>query len=244
MSHRPQSGQVKAVGVTIPVHDEELLLPSCLRALDGALARLPDQLRVQVAIVLDCCSDGSSAIAMDWAAGRRAVVVECSANSVGVARRLGCATLLRGWPRLAPTDIWLATTDADSEVPENWLTAQLQAGDGGADLWAGRVTVSDWSQFSPRTSRQWARVYEREVAPIHGASLGIRGHAYLQAGGFQALTSGEDRDLHDRALGLGFVAHYDATARVSTSARRVARAPRGFAHLLNDLEHFTLAAGG
>ena len=44
-----------------------------------------------------------------------------------MARRAGSCALLSLWPEEDPARIWLATTDADSYVPRDWLTVQMEA---------------------------------------------------------------------------------------------------------------------
>jgi hypothetical protein len=125
--------------------------------------------------------------------------------------------------------MWIATTDADSQVPQDWLSVQLEAREAGADLWAGRVRVDDESAVV----RRWRARYSLEPRPVHGANLGFSGSLYQRIGGFRPLRSGEDRDLHRRATAAGFKVAYGRRATVVTSARRRGRAPRGFAGLLN-----------
>jgi hypothetical protein len=141
--------------------------------------------------------------------------------------------MLGTWRTLQPRNIWLATTDADSQVPKEWLSAQLAAHEAGADVWTGRVTVEDWSSYGRTTALRWNEAYEGEVAPIHGASLGFNAQMYLTAGGFAGVHTGEDRALHRAILDAGGRAHEDVTLRVVTSGRRQARAPLGFAHALS-----------
>jgi hypothetical protein len=237
----PRLTRTKAVGVVIPVHDEEELLGSALAALERAFAEVMHlSLECRTAIVLDNCRDGSAAVARRWsrALARRRVphqsVVSLSGSAgVGNARRLGSATLLRLWRALDPAHIWLATTDADSRVPPSWLAAQVAAHESGADIWTGRVSVEDWSTYDGRTALLWNEAYDDERLPVHGASLGFNAQSYLDAGGFASLRTGEDREIHQAILDTGGHAWEDREHRVVTSARRRARAPLGFAHALS-----------
>jgi hypothetical protein len=149
---------------------------------------------------------------------------------------MGCEAILQTWQHLDPDALWLATTDADSQVPEDWLVAQLDARSEGADMWTGRVDVTDWSAHRRSTSIRWASQYQNEAAPIHGASLGLTALAYRRAGGFQPLATGEDRALYRSARDTGARIHHDQVVKVVTSARRDARAPLGFAHALTSTE--------
>jgi hypothetical protein len=221
-----------AVGVVIPVHNEEALLPRALDFLGEALAGLPCGIRAQVAIILDDCSDLSEDIAWQWSRSHQAVIVTERAGNVGAARRSGCETILAGWSQVGYEAMWLATTDADSQVPADWLTAQLSASHRGVDFWAGRVMVTDWSAHSEGTKGRWTARYADERDPVHGASLGFSASTYVRLGGFRPLQTGEDRDLYRRAVSRRCRILHDTAAVVETSGRRHGRAPRGFADAL------------
>ena len=236
--------RTKAVGVVIPVHNEGELLGAALAALDRAFFGVVHLgIECHTAIVLDNCSDGSASIARYWArtlarsgGAHQAVTLRCLSSSVGNARRVGCEALLRRWAAFDPGTIWLATTDADSRVPPNWLAAQVAAHEAGADLWTGRVTVEDWSPYAQRTAVLWREAYDNELVPVHGASLGCNARTYLNARGFSSLRTGEDRALHKAILEAGGHAVEDPETMVITSARRQARAPLGFAHALSSFD--------
>jgi hypothetical protein len=238
MSRLRVARAVRAVGVVVPVHDEEELLPLALAGVEEAIDALPSGVARRVAVVLDDCRDGSAAVAHAWAGrvGASVIVGEC--RSVGMARRAGTRALLSAWPGASPERIWLATTDADSRVPSDWLTVQLEAHRSGSDLWAGRVCVAEQSAVV----RQWNEAYGAERRPIHGANLGFSGSLYEHIGGFRCLRSGEDRDLHRRAVAAGFRVTYDLRAAVTTSGRRRGRAPGGFASVLGGVEEELLDA--
>jgi hypothetical protein len=231
VSRYPHRRTVSSIGVVVPVHDEEELLPEALRALERAIAALPRSVSCRVAVVVDDCEDGSWAIARCWAARGGVLVIRRKWRNVGLARRTGFVGLMAGWPESEHGHLWLATTDGDSRVPADWLTVQLEAYASGADLWAGRVGV-DCSNEGSASMQRWAARYAAERAPIHGASLGFTAGLYSRIGGFRPLPSGEDRDLHDRAAALGFRIAYDSRATVTTSSRRTGRAPYGFASVL------------
>ena len=186
----------------MPVHDEEDLLSDCLAALRTACrVGAGTGAEVGVTVVLDACSDRSPALVA--AAAFRAVRVD--AHNVGRARAAGFAAALTDptgrWPQSdSLDDIWLATTDADSRVPPNWLTAQLAAARGGADMVLGTVTVEDWSNWSASTAERYAEEYGQPgpggAHPhVHGANLGIRASVYREVGGFPPVPTGEDHAL-------------------------------------------------
>jgi Glycosyl transferase family 2 len=239
-----EGARTKAVGVVVPVHNEEDLLYHALEAIGQAFVRVEGRgITCRAAIVLDRCSDSSATVARRWVDGSRRhggqlkpIVVRSDSASVGQARRAGSSALLQEWTDIDLRHIWLATTDADSLVPSDWLLTQLDAHEGGADLWAGRVVVDDWSPYDPFTARRWSDAYDREDAPIHGASLGFNAQLYVEAGGFTAQASGEDRALYHAIVARGGRTHHDSEVRVVTSGRRRARAPMGFSSVLTAVE--------
>ena len=209
----------------VPAHDEQALLPACLASLRLA-ARHPALRHVQVHIVpvLDACSDDSGAVAPG--------ALEVRARNVGVARAAGFAAVLAREAGRPPAALWLATTDADSTVPVDWLATQLGLASLGADVVAGTVQVQDWSEQPAAVRQRFARSYG---APgqghrhVHGANLGLSAAAYLDAGGVPPLALAEDQALVDA---LRLRAHrLVATGQIPvvTSGRRESRTVGGFA---------------
>jgi hypothetical protein len=231
-------------GVVIPVHNEDQLVGRALASLGRAVVHASPNRRVEVgvAVVLDACRDRSGEIVAQWSRSigprprLQVQILEGDQGNVGAARGLGCQALLAQWSATPPEDIWLATTDADSEVPRNWITSQMRVRRRGAQVWVGGVGVRDWSGRSTATAQAWQQQYEAECLPIYGANFGLDAATYLQVGGFRALPSGEDRALFEQASAVGAVIHRDPAVRVLTSGRRVARAPNGFADALNAIE--------
>lgn len=222
---------IRAVRVVVPAHDEERLIEACLTSLRAAVDRVP--LPVDVVVVLDACSDATASICA--AHGARTGAVPW--RNVGAARGFGFA----GTP--PDPDLWLATTDADTRVAADWLSAQVRLADEGADAVLGVVDVDDWSAHRPETEAAFRRLY-RGTAPgsvrahrhVHGASFGVRASAYRRSGGFAALAVGEDRDLARRLDADPAARVVRSTAvRATTSARRDPRAAGGFGDLLASL---------
>ncbi len=235
---------IEAVGVVVPAHDEEELLPACLAGLaEAATVATADRpgLRVRIVVAADACTDGTAAVAER--AG--AQVVPLAARNVGTARATGLAALLRpgspvwdGDPPPEPGALWLATTDADSVVPAHWLSGQLRQAETGWDAVVGTVTVADWTGYPNRTVREFARRYGtwQDWHPhVHGANLGFTAAAYQAVGGFPALRTGEDRALVRSLQARGFRVLRSAGVSVITSARVRYRAPAGFGHDLATL---------
>jgi hypothetical protein len=243
----PTSDNLPAVGVVLPVRDEEGLLGSSLRAIIAASRPLmATGHRVSLVLVLDRCRDDSAAVAE--AVRHRAVaedprlgfsVVVSEAANVGRARHLGAMRLLDACGDLDPTRVWLASTDADSKVPPNWLTHQMDQYRLGVEGWAGTVVIEDWSGRPPSLAASFAhryRVDRLERPHVHGTNLAVRADAYLRAGGYPSIPTGEDHGLWQALVATGAHVVHDHTCPVITSSRVDARAPLGFAHALDQIE--------
>lgn len=222
---------LQAVGVIVPAHDERELLPGCLDAL--AIAAEVVHLPVTVVVVLDSCTDGTDQVVV----GRPVTAVTSSARSVGAARSLGAASVLRHWRHVEPSRLWIASTDADTHVGPTWLAEQVAIADAGADLALGTVRLAP-CQAPPRLVAAWQRGYDATDGHghVHGANLGVRGSTYLRAGGFCDARHDEDVQLV-AAVAADTQACVVRTGAmvVTTSGRLEGRAPAGFAAHLREL---------
>lgn len=231
------SSRVDLIGVLVPARDEQELLPACLAALAVAAAA-PELTGVAVAVVVvaDGCTDATVERAVE--AGVAVVARPGPQGNVGAARHAGALHLLadaaRG--RVPAERVWLASTDADSQVPADWLALHRTAAEAGLDAVLGTVAVADWSGHLPGAAGEFARSYDAwraggagAVHPhVHGANLGVRGSTYLGVGGFPPEGADEDRGLVAALLRSGARVLRTPAGPVFTSARRVARARTGF----------------
>jgi glycosyltransferase involved in cell wall biosynthesis len=211
------------IGVLIPVHNEELLLDECLRAVLQA-ARHPDLAGevVTVLLVLDSCTDASASIARQYPA----TVLEVAVRNVGLARAAGARVLLEQGAR------WIACTDGDSTVAEDWLVEQLALD---ADAVCGTITPGVWDKNIPECAQiRYQQHYQHREGHrhIHGANLGISAAAYVIAGGFPPLACHEDVHLIRQLELSGARIAWSCRPRVTTSTRLDARAEGGFGDYL------------
>jgi glycosyltransferase involved in cell wall biosynthesis len=224
---------IRAVGLVVPAHDEEDLLPACLAGIREA-AGMARPTPVRVVVVADACTDQTAQLARSHGAA----VVEINARSVGAARQAGMREVLRQLGHLDPAQVWLATTDADTLVPPGWLSQQLRYAGQGWDAVIGTVTVADWTGHPPEVPSRYREHYGAPAGNhphVHGANLGFTAQAYLAAGGFMLRRTAEDRALVKALEEAGRRVLRTTQVSVVTSARRHARAPLGFSHLLSTL---------
>lgn len=222
------------IGVIVPAHNEARVIDHCLASIAVAAAHPGlDGEPVLVVVALDDCSDATAA----RCAGHGVMTVTLDARCVGVARAAAASCALAHGAR------WIASTDADTSVPADWLWRQVSCG---ADAFCGVVEVVDWLDYPEAVRVAFNRhgeVVQDGHRHIHGANMGFSAAAYLAAGGFPALATSEDvalvAALTDTQARLAWLAQ----PAVVTSARRTARAPLGFSSFLRALERDVMEAG-
>lgn len=217
---------IEAVQVVVPAHDEEETIAGCLSSIAAAARRVG--LPTTVTVVADSCTDATVEIALHAGAD----VLPLGARCVGAARDAGVRRALER-SGTEPARVWVALTDADSTVPEDWLSGQLACG---ADLAVGRAEPDPATLTTPLLRAWWARhTLTDERLRVHGANLGCTGAAYLAAGGFPPLAEHEDVAFVRAALAAG-VRWTAGTPAVRTSGRTQGRTPGGFAGYLRVLD--------
>lgn len=211
-----------SVGVVVPARDEADSIVACLAALARSAGRVP--VPVRAVVVVNGTTDATARLAR--AAGAR--VVELGRAGVGAARAAGVEAALAGRD---PDRTWLATTDADSLVPPDWLEHHLALASAGADAVVGTVRLAGPVLAAHHA---WHQEYLAGLARaghrhVHGANLSFSARAYVDVGGFTALPAHEDADLVQRLDASGRRVVRSVAAPVTTSARTTGRAPAGVA---------------
>lgn len=225
-----EAAGIKWIGVVVPAHNEQELLPACIAALQAAAAVI--DLPVGLLVVLDACTDDSAA------AAHPVPTLAVQARSVGVARRVGFTRLLAARPAgILDSQTWLATTDADTVVPADWLLRMASYAAAGWEAVAGTVRVTDWGEHPAQVRSVWQHEHEdaHHHSHVHGANLGVRADAYRRVGGMPAVPLSEDAQFIAALEAAGRRVFRAGDLPVVTSARRQARANGGFAGYLRGL---------
>jgi cellulose synthase/poly-beta-1,6-N-acetylglucosamine synthase-like glycosyltransferase len=221
---------IETAGIVIPAHNEERLIGACLKALRSAIEAV--EIRVQVCVVADRCSDATVQIVT--ATMPEAVVLRTDApRTLGRVRDLGMRYLLEG----NPANLWLLGTDADTCVRTDWIERQLAHANAGADAVTGLVDLQPAHHLTPELRSAYRTLVAERIRPtdhdhIHGANFGVRASAYVDVGGYRDLDTGEDRDLWFRLQAAGYSLRQPRDLDVLTSARTTGRAQGGLADLL------------
>ncbi len=238
---------IEAVGILVPARNEEQRITRCLDAIVDAVLRV-DALAVdcRVVVALDSCTDATGDRAARALAplSDRAVLVPVSARSAGTTRRAAADVALDSLAGRGVTldKVWLATTDADSVVPRDWLTGQLRLAQRGWALIAGTVSVGELDPPPTHVRAAYrALLASRAVGRarhthVYGANLGVRADVYVDAGGFPPVALSEEWLLLDAVAKLGHSVLHTRDVCVATSGRRRGRASGGLADLLHRLD--------
>jgi glycosyltransferase involved in cell wall biosynthesis len=215
-----------AVHVVIPAHNEAALIDRCLTSVRAAASRLLDSTGVAatLTVVADSCTDSTVDVAHRY--GADVFVVE--ARCVGRARDAGVRHVLAASSPSDGSRAWIAMTDADSTVPQDWLEAQHRSAADGIGLWIGSVRP-DPGSMAPPVLQEWrARHRQPDRLHVHGANLGFTAATFLAAGGFPPITEHEDVTFVRAALEAGCT-WVEGGPAVRTSGRTQGRTPGGFA---------------
>lgn len=225
---------VDTVLVVIPARDEQERIGRCLDAVLASARVVSDEVSVLVTVVLDGCTDDTAEVV-----GRVEQVGTVSVDSgrMGAVRSAGLDAALASAGALVDARTWVAHTDADTVVPEHWLTRQLALADTGYDLVLGTVEPAPEELDGPAGDlwRAQHRLAEGHAA-VHGANLGVRLSALRAVGGYGDARSGEDAALVHRLRADGHPWVATDRTRAVTSARRDGRAEHGFAEFLRRLD--------
>lgn len=217
-----------SVGVVIPARNEEATIVACILSVLTSLSEAGAS--HWVVVVADGCTDRT----VEWARrtlGNSGEVIEVAVSSAGASRREGVARVLRHWNTVDPSSIWLANTDADTTVSEDWIGVQLGFADDGITAVAGIVHLD--SAGSAAAHHVYRNTYVTDADGthdhVHGANLSVRADAYEDVGGWTNLALAEDHCLWARLRGKGWRVTSPVSSVVTTSARLEGRAKGGFA---------------
>lgn len=137
---------------------------------------------------------------------------------------------------------WILNTDADSVVPQTWISRLLDrstAADEPAAI-TGLVELEGWTNSETARRRYHAIIDAGIPATTHdhgyGGNLAVRWDTYQEIGGFRSVAHGEDQDLIDRLRRQHVPVAAIFTPTAIPSGRAPGRAGHGLGALLARLE--------
>ena len=230
--------------VVVPARDEEELVASCLRAL--AAQSDIDPHHYEVLLVLDRCTDATATRAMEVATTHprfRLHLLDGPGLGSGHARRVGMEAACERLTGLGRPQGLIASTDADTIVAHDWLSAQLDATQRGARAIGGRIELGGGS-LPPDVVRWHAdrdgirhqkilsdpdSLGAAEHWQFSGASLALTAETYAEVGGLKPTATLEDEGLEQVLREQRIPIERLLSVRATTSSRLRGRADRGLA---------------
>ena len=233
--------------VAVPARDEQRQVGECLASVATALrqARAAGVAeRVAVAVAVHRSSDGTAAAVEESLAAMPDLEayhhVDEDSATVGEVRHHLVSAACAALGLEAQPDRWLLSTDADSVVPPDWVTAMLAHADTTAAFCvAGLVDLEGW-QGHPAAATAYEQIVRDGLdgdghRHVYAANLAVRLDAYAAAGGFPFVLHGEDHGLVSRVRDLGGRVLPVHSPVVRTSGRMPGRARQGLGDLLLSL---------
>jgi glucosyl-3-phosphoglycerate synthase len=236
------------ISVIVPAHNEEALIGSCLAALAEQKGISAEE--YEVLLVLDRCTDATEARAMEVATQHpdlRLRLLEGPGRGAGHARRVGMEEAYARLLSSGRPEGLIVSTDADTVVAPDWLSAQLAAASRGARAIGGRIELRDDGDLAEGVAgwhAEQGRLRQRELLAglnsadgpfraehwqFSGASLALTASAYSEIGGLEPRAALEDEYLERALSRCGIPIERPLSVKVATSARLVGRAKRGLA---------------
>ncbi len=239
--------------VAIPVRNEAERIEGCLRALSGQIGLEANGLGA--VLFLNNCTDETARIVASYLPKlnipARVAEREFAGANAGWARREAMEAAAAWLEESGGGPGVILTSDADSQVPPDWVARNLAAIAAGADAVAGRIAldVQDAARL-PAALHARGRLegtYEALLVeleslldplphdpwPRHwttsGATLAVRLGTYRSIGGMPPLALGEDRAFVSSLLSSDALVRHDPTVSVATSGRLQGRAEGGAA---------------
>jgi len=231
--------------VVVPAREEEDLIAACLWALATQAGVEP--LEYEVLLVLDRCMDGTRDRAVEAADAHPRLRLHFLGGpglGSGHARRAGMDAACERLMGLDRPKGLVASTDADTVVAHEWLSAQLGAAERGARAIGGRIELGVGSLpqavvrwHSERGRRRHQKILadpDRLGATEHwqfsGASLALTAETYARVGGLEPRATLEDERLEQVLREQNISIERLLSVRATTSSRLKGRASLGLAH--------------
>ena len=255
------------VCVIVPVRNEAEHLPAVIRAIAHQIDEQgqpinPDS--YELLLLANNCSDQSAAIARSLDKVYPALqlhVLEVSLPPdqahVGKARQIVMNEAYRRLSTIGLNRRIIASTDGDTEVSPNWISALLKEFEKGVDAVGGRIltrrtAAAEINQnislhylrrlahryltsqieafLDPQPHDCWPRHFQ-----YYGANMAVLAEMYGRVGGLPCVEEEEDVALYRQLQQADAKIRHSLDVRVVTSARRTGRATGGLAELLEEL---------
>ncbi len=245
--------------VTIPAHNEEETIASCLKALANQKARAKVQIdhrSFEVLVLCHNCTDRTASKCREIQADYPYLNLQIleidrsEVNNVGAVRRVGMRIASA---RLATENGYIVTTDADTMTHRYFIANILGYMGSDYGLICGRININmDGIDENARKTLEHKQNYfqlrtrlEHLISPDRknpwprhshnsGPNLAVRNDVYTAVGGMPPKGFLEDIALYNAVCRNGFLIRHCPYTIVTTSSRTNSRTPWGFGSELRD----------
>lgn len=221
---------MKVISIIIPCKDDAKFLRECLRCVNLSIQDIPASLRNGMSINLLVAIDAGDGYHAAAKVADDCLIVPTHPLFDVAQSRHEAVVAAMSYASVHATSHHLLFTDADSEVPQEWIWQHIKNLEYHDSSW-GSVRLPPGSPFWPtfEEARNAGRLDNR----LFEQNCAINAKAYMAAGGF---TKG----LHEgprllRALRANGCSEVRTTMAVVTSDRTESRIEGGFASALKDL---------
>lgn len=257
------------VCIIIPVRNEAKNLPAVIQALAHQVnseGKPIDFDSYEVLVLANNCSDNTVEVSHKLSSLYPAlrlhtieVFLPKTEAFVGKARQMVMDEAYRRLSSIGAKNRIIASTDGDTEVASNWISALINEFDQGVDAVGGRILThrSAAPEIDTSTSLYFLRLLghgyivsqiECLLAPqshdgwprhcqYYGANMAVLAEVYGRVGGMPLVKDEEDVALYERLKRADAKIRHSLSVRVLTSARRDGRATGGLAERLEELAH-------
>jgi hypothetical protein len=114
------TSRMEAIGVVIPARNHVATISQCILGIFAANSYSGWRNALWIVVVADACTDQTAKVARHTV-GAFGEVLEVTARSLRTARRIGESTLVEHFRHQPQHALLLASTDADTHVPRDWI---------------------------------------------------------------------------------------------------------------------------
>jgi hypothetical protein len=117
--------KIQAVGIVITARNQSETIVKCIRSLFASNSHSGWRNSLWIVVVADACTDDTAKVARE-ALGAFGQVLEVSARSCQAAHQIGSISVMEHFSDVPRHTLLLTSTEATTELPRDWIEAQLQ----------------------------------------------------------------------------------------------------------------------
>ena len=120
----PSSSKIQAVGIIIPARNQSETIAKCIHSLFASNSHSGWRNSLWIVVVADACTDDTAKLAR-VALGAFGQVLEVCTRSRQAAHQIGSRLVMEHFRDVPRHTLLLASADAPTDLPRDWIEAQL-----------------------------------------------------------------------------------------------------------------------